>query len=195
MKGKTLLRLSLLPVALGAVAAGLLSTGWIPDPFLILHVAGDVAGLALTAGVLLSLLVGAVSLCAWLWDRRWQRRLAAARADRADERRLFLQRLDHEIKNPLLAGDVDRPPIDVDPWTIGTGGPTIQSGRNGASTVAASKSRRPAPPRAPRPVRPRQRVEAPAPRASPGRRLESLLPKQPRPAQPGEGGIPGPIML
>jgi two-component system OmpR family sensor kinase len=58
---------------------------------------------AFLAGCALS---GVAIVCVVCWgaaERRSRRHLAAAREDAAEERRRFLQRLDHELKNPLTA--------------------------------------------------------------------------------------------
>jgi two-component system OmpR family sensor kinase len=105
MKGKTLLFLSLAPIVLCGLAAALLSIGWIPNPTRELHVLGDLAGLVMTLGIVLSLVFGALSLHAWLRNRSgrqlMQQQLDAARADGIRERRVLVERVDHELKHCL----------------------------------------------------------------------------------------------
>jgi two-component system OmpR family sensor kinase len=103
MRGKWLQILYLLPAVLGAAAALVLSSGWLPDPRLIFALGGDAAGLALAAGLTLTALLVLLALLAGRRERRHRRQLAAARSAAAEERRHFLQRLDHEMKNPLMA--------------------------------------------------------------------------------------------
>jgi two-component system OmpR family sensor kinase len=69
----------------------------------IVYTRADVGSLALVVGLSLSGLAAAGS---WLWQRgeqRCQQRVAGVRTQVAAERRRFLQRLDHELKNPITA--------------------------------------------------------------------------------------------
>jgi two-component system OmpR family sensor kinase len=94
--------IALVPAGAGVVIASLLF--YVPtatNP--ILHLRVDLGTLAIIAGVAGSLLVGAGVLL-WEWARRrCQHQLADARIRLAQERRRFLQRIDHELKNPLTA--------------------------------------------------------------------------------------------
>lgn len=94
--------LALVPLALGLVIASLLANvPALPGP--IIYVRVDAATLALIVGSGLSILVAA-GLVLWGWARRrCQQSVADALAQAAEERRRFLQRLDHELKNPLTA--------------------------------------------------------------------------------------------
>ena len=93
---------ALIPVAAGLVVASLVTqVPTLTNPVIYVHV--DVGTAALIAGLALSVVV-AIGLVSWEWaGRRCERRLAGARALAAEERRRFLQRLDHELKNPLTA--------------------------------------------------------------------------------------------
>ncbi len=69
----------------------------------LVYVRADVGALALIIGPSLS---GLAAAGMWLWERaeqRCQQREAAIRMQATAERRRFLQRLDHELKNPLTA--------------------------------------------------------------------------------------------
>jgi two-component system OmpR family sensor kinase len=94
--------LALIPLAAGLLIAFLaLEVAAVPNP--VLHASVDVGSLAAMAGLTLTLLVGA-GLTLWEWQRhRCQQRMAEARTEVAEERRRFLRRLDHELKNPLTA--------------------------------------------------------------------------------------------
>ena len=94
--------LALVPLAAGLVIASLLAdVPALPSP--IIYVRVDVGTLALIVGSVLSILVAA-GLVLWGWaGRRCQQNVADALAQAAEERRRFLQRLDHELKNPLTA--------------------------------------------------------------------------------------------
>ncbi len=94
--------LALIPVAAGLVIASLLSQApGLPNPIIAMRV--DVGTASLLLGAALSLVVLLCVAC-WEWARRRCRaQLEAAHQAAADERRRFLQRLDHELKNPLTA--------------------------------------------------------------------------------------------
>ena len=92
--------LALIPVALTLVIASLVADlGANP----IIQIRVDFGTLAVIAGLSLSLPMAAgLALWEWAW-RRGQRRVADAYDQAAAERHRFLQRLDHELKNPLTA--------------------------------------------------------------------------------------------
>jgi two-component system OmpR family sensor kinase len=96
------LALALIPLAVGLVIGSLmLNVDVIPNPILSARV--DTGSLALVAGILLSLLLG-VGLALWEWRASaCQQQLVNARTQAVEERRRFLRRLDHELKNPLTA--------------------------------------------------------------------------------------------
>ncbi|SSC23411.1 Signal transduction histidine kinase [Klenkia terrae] len=92
---------AVLPLVAGAVLAWLGQTGRLPgERYDVGALPGDwalAAGGAVTAVAVLVLLVATVR------DRRWGRRLRDRTAEAAQDRRLLLSRLDHELKNPLTA--------------------------------------------------------------------------------------------
>ena len=94
--------LALIPVAAGLVIASLVTdVPTLTNP--IFYVRVDLGTLAVIIGLTLSVLV-VVGLVLWeLAKRRGGQRLADVRIQVAEERRRFLQRLDHELKNPLTA--------------------------------------------------------------------------------------------
>ena len=96
------LSLALLPVSVGLVLASLvLGIATIPNPVLYARV--DLGNLAWVTGLVFSLLAG-VGFAVWeVQLSRCRRRIAETRTKAANERRRFLQRLDHELKNPLTA--------------------------------------------------------------------------------------------
>jgi two-component system OmpR family sensor kinase len=93
---------ALIPAGAGFVIAVLLL--YVPtanNPIVSIRV--DLGTLALSIGIAGSLLAGAW-LALWHWaERRCQQQLDDARIRLAQERRRFLQRIDHELKNPLTA--------------------------------------------------------------------------------------------
>lgn len=92
---------ALLPLGLGLTVTGLAASGRLPNRLLYLQ--GDVATLSWLVGLLLSGLAASY-FSLWLRaERNRQREVAQAQAQAADERRRFLRRLDHELKNPLTA--------------------------------------------------------------------------------------------
>jgi two-component system OmpR family sensor kinase len=93
--------LAAVPVLLGLGAAALFQAGWLPNYLFVGQYHADLAALVSAGGALLGLALG-LAVGGWVWA---ERRAAAARADQqqseAAARRRFLQRLDHELKNPL----------------------------------------------------------------------------------------------
>jgi two-component system OmpR family sensor kinase len=89
--------LAFIPLVLGLLAAIYLWFIAKANPIAFLRI--DLGSLAFVLGLGLSALVGAVFYIRLAWEQRRQAVLAKA----ADERRRFLRRLDHELKNPLTA--------------------------------------------------------------------------------------------
>jgi two-component system OmpR family sensor kinase len=94
--------LALIPIVAGLVIASLMvDIPTLTNPIIYMRV--DLGTLAAIVGVALSVLV-TVGLVLWGWaERRGGQRVANLRIQAAEERRRFLQRLDHELKNPLTA--------------------------------------------------------------------------------------------
>ena len=93
--------LAILPAGLGLLLAGLVALGAFESPIVYLRI--DLGSLALLAGLLLSGLLWA-GLSLWGRARRgYQGQLEAFQAGTLADRRRFLRRLDHELKNPLTA--------------------------------------------------------------------------------------------
>jgi two-component system OmpR family sensor kinase len=94
--------LALIPVVAGLVVASLMvDIPTLTNPIIYMRV--DLGTLAVIIGLALSVLV-TVGLVLWEWaGRRGEQRATGVRAQVAEERRRFLQRLDHELKNPLTA--------------------------------------------------------------------------------------------
>jgi two-component system OmpR family sensor kinase len=97
----------------------ILERGWLENSVLFLRI--DLGTLALLLGIFLSILLFII----WgifLWqDRQFNDEFIQYQATTAEERRQFLQRLDHELKNPLTAiqaglanldGSVNQPAIE-----------------------------------------------------------------------------------
>jgi two-component system OmpR family sensor kinase len=89
-----------IPAILGLAFYLILGAGLLPDP--LLHVRMSFSYLGLFTGLLITLLL----LIIWEFSRvrRWRFQYQKqVQAQAADERRRFLRRLDHELKNPLTA--------------------------------------------------------------------------------------------
>jgi two-component system, OmpR family, sensor kinase len=90
----------LIPVAAGLFAAAVLNSGRVANPVLLLR--AEVSALVSLLGLLVGLaLAGALLLQEW--QRRHDRALDRLQAQSLEDRRRFLRRLDHELKNPLTA--------------------------------------------------------------------------------------------
>lgn len=91
---------SVVPFGLGLLVAALLGSGRVENP--ILRVRADLGTLVVLMGLVLSAVMAAL-LALQGTKRAHRQSLAQAHAQAAEERRRFLQRLDHELKNPLTA--------------------------------------------------------------------------------------------
>lgn len=85
------------PAAIAAALKLLTAVGWLPNP--IIRILIDLGNVIFFSGVLFTLLAG---LSLFLWDRMEAIRLSVL-IEAAEDRRRFLSRLDHELKNPLTA--------------------------------------------------------------------------------------------
>ena len=94
--------LVLLPIAAGLVVASLVTqVPTMSNPIIYFRV--DVGTASLIVGSALSIVAG-MGLLVWeRTRRRYEKRTNGVRTQAAEERRRFLQRLDHELKNPLTA--------------------------------------------------------------------------------------------
>lgn len=92
----------LIPIAAGLVASSLLSqVPTLSNPIIAIRVDLGTTAFLVGCGLSVAALLG---VACWGWaERRCQRQLMDAYAEAAEERRRFLQRLDHELKNPLTA--------------------------------------------------------------------------------------------
>jgi two-component system OmpR family sensor kinase len=92
---------AVVPTLFGLGGSGLTQLGVIPNLVLVGRYQADLAALWLFAGLSLSLLVAS----AWAGQRWMKQRVSGALAEereaQAADRRRFLRRLDHELKNPL----------------------------------------------------------------------------------------------
>ena len=93
--------LSLLPAGMGILIYFLAANGMISDP--VLYLRGNLAALAIRLGLIISIIIVALAL-AWIQIRKInQRKIQKVHKQADEDRRRFLQRLDHELKNPLTA--------------------------------------------------------------------------------------------
>jgi len=93
--------LSLLPAGAGLTIAALTASGRLTSPILYLRV--DLGTLSLLGSLILSGSLAIHLVVAARAAQKHQRGIARVRHKTAEERRRFLQRLDHELKNPLTA--------------------------------------------------------------------------------------------
>jgi signal transduction histidine kinase len=90
-----------LPAVLGLLARIILARGWIENSVLYLRI--DLGTLALLLGLFLSILLYII-WAVFVWQgRQYDQDFVQFQAQTAEERRQFLGRLDHELKNPLTA--------------------------------------------------------------------------------------------
>jgi two-component system OmpR family sensor kinase len=99
MKWKWLI--TVIPLGLGLTVAALLWSGRVENP--ILRLRADLGTLAMLTGLGLSTAVAIVLALRERAEHVRRQSSAQSQAQAAEERRRFLQRLDHELKNPLTA--------------------------------------------------------------------------------------------
>ena len=88
---------ALLPLSLGLLFGAVFGLNLLPNP--VLYLRADLAALSQLCG-----LISAIALWGWLVFSEWlSDRLRQDEIQAAEDRRRFLQRLDHELKNPLTA--------------------------------------------------------------------------------------------
>ena len=93
--------ISLLPAGIGCIIAVLAINRWISNP--VLYLRGNLAPLAVLGGVIVSIFT-MVSLYVWFKNQEnQQREVQDIQEQASQDRRRFLYRLDHELKNPLTA--------------------------------------------------------------------------------------------
>jgi two-component system OmpR family sensor kinase len=93
--------LSLLPAGIGITISILSTNEIISNP--VFYLRGSLAALASRGGVIISVIIIALTL---IWNHRQKRHKKAIleqQRQASEDRRRFLQRLDHELKNPLTA--------------------------------------------------------------------------------------------
>jgi len=106
MKRRSLvLLLALLPALVGLAAWLAFRLGWLPDS--IVYVRVNLGTLLLALGLALTLLCGGGFAMYVTLVLRSKRRVAAVQAREAAKHRRFLRRLDHELKNPLTAMQIE----------------------------------------------------------------------------------------
>ena len=93
--------LALVPLGLGLLSAALLNQTELPNP--IFRILISLSSLLLLLGILISTVL-VIGLVIWqVATRRNEEEIARLHLEAAEDRRRFLQRLDHELKNPLMA--------------------------------------------------------------------------------------------
>jgi two-component system OmpR family sensor kinase len=92
---------AVLPAVLGLVVAVLVAAGQLENHRV--YLAGRLIFIAPLVGVLFTSLLAVVLLIRWRAEQGARRTISEHQTRAAEERRRFLQRLDHELKNPLTA--------------------------------------------------------------------------------------------
>ncbi len=93
--------LAALPAVVGLATMVLTASGRLPNP--IFYLRADLGMLALLGGSLLSMIGFLYLLRRTSIDRSYRQDISQVQNEAAEERRRFLRRLDHEMKNPLTA--------------------------------------------------------------------------------------------
>lgn len=105
--------IALLPAALGFIAWQSYRNGWLTDS--IIYLRASLGLLLFIVGVLLSTLIGIVIAFYLLVKSRSQKESDSLSTRSTTEHRQFLQRLDHELKNPLTTLQVELANLDEEP--------------------------------------------------------------------------------
>lgn len=93
--------LLLLPAGLGILISALATNGYITNP--VFYLRGDLASFTSLAGVMISIINVVIIL---FWNQNQKNHIStilSLQNQAGEDRRRFLQRLDHELKNPLTA--------------------------------------------------------------------------------------------
>ena len=105
--------LALLPAGAGILIAILATNEFTTNPTLYLR--GNLAALAFLGGVIIS---GMIIASAQFWirsQRRHKKEIQEVQKQASEDRRQFLQRLDHELKNPLTAIQAGLTNLTIEP--------------------------------------------------------------------------------
>jgi len=105
--------LALLPAGAGILIAILATNEFTANPTLYLR--GNLAALAFLGGVIIS---GMIIASAQFWirsQRRQKKEIQEVQKQASEDRRQFLQRLDHELKNPLTAIQAGLTNLTIEP--------------------------------------------------------------------------------
>lgn len=114
MKRKlTLALISLLPAALGFIAWQVYRNDLLTDS--IIYLRASLGLLYFLLGIILSILIGAVIAFYLFFESRTQKESDSLSTRSSTEHRQFLQRLDHELKNPLTTLQVELANLDEEP--------------------------------------------------------------------------------
>jgi two-component system OmpR family sensor kinase len=93
--------LLLLPLILGLVFKIIFAQGWIENSIVFMRI--DLGTFSLLLGILIAIVLTTMwGMLIWQ-DRQYEHEFLQYHLKTAEERRQFLQRLDHELKNPLTA--------------------------------------------------------------------------------------------
>ena len=109
----TLAHIALLPAALGFIAWQVYRNGLLTD--FIIYLRASLGLLLLIIGILLTILIGAVIAFYLFFESRTQKESDSLATRSSTEHRQFLQRLDHELKNPLTTLQVELANLDEEP--------------------------------------------------------------------------------
>ena len=93
--------LVIVPVTLGGLGAATFWLAWFPNP--VAYVRADLGTIAMMLGLLLTFILSVEWIRGVRSYYRRQDFVAKLQSDSADERHEFLRRLDHELKNPVMA--------------------------------------------------------------------------------------------
>jgi len=109
----TLAVIALLPAALGFIAWQVYRNGWITDS--IIYLRASLGFLLFIIGIVLTVLIGTVIVFYLSFESRTQKESDSLSTRSTIEHRQFLQRLDHELKNPLTTLQVELANLDEEP--------------------------------------------------------------------------------
>jgi two-component system OmpR family sensor kinase len=109
----TFIFIALLPAMLGFIVWQAYRNGWLTDS--IVYLRASLGLLLLIVGILLSTLIAIVLAFYLSFERRTRTESDTLATRSSTEHRQFLQRLDHELKNPLTTLQVELTNLDEDP--------------------------------------------------------------------------------